>query len=123
MIVITWDNQKTKKFALIFILFFVGTTYLVIDYMSLPNEENLRWDGEFKYITDKHFNDNSRNLEIKLGNGFMSNIEIIICNLCLMFGFLEMIEFILMFYPKGHFKLSKNILSRKYKYNKEDKEK
>lgn len=95
-----WSKQTTRYFIIGCILLGFGSTYLVIDYSSIPSKEELRWEGDCPCVTDRHFDDPSRSFEIGLGDGFISNIESIFIFLSMIFGVFQFADFIFSFEPK-----------------------
>ena len=117
-----WSKKAVRQFIIICVLFTFGSTYLIIDYYSLPNETSLMWEGEFKYVTDRTYSDPQKTFKIGLGDGFISNIEIIFIHLSLIFGCFECIDFVFCFEPKRKCDARK-YLSKKYKERKTKKDK
>jgi len=95
-----WSNKATKQFIIVCVLLGFGSTYLILDYSSLPNTESLMWEGEFKYNIDMSYGDPQKAFIIGLGDGFISNIEMIFIHLSLIFGMYECFDFALCFEPK-----------------------
>ncbi|GAG99558.1 unnamed protein product [marine sediment metagenome] len=95
-----WSKQSTTYFIIAFILLGFGSTYLVIDYCSIPTTEQLRWEGTCPCVTDRHFGDPSKAFKIGLGDGFISNIESIFIFLCIIIGIFNFGDFIFSFDPK-----------------------
>ena len=95
-----WNSRTIRQFIIVCLLLGFGSTYLIIDYSSIPNEDSLMWMGEFKYITDRSYGDPQKAFKIGLGDGFISNIEMIFTHLALIFGCFELIDFAFCFEPK-----------------------
>lgn len=96
----SWSNIAIRQFVIVCILLSFGSTYLILDYCSLPNETSLMWEGEFKYATDRSFGESDKAFKIGLGDGFISNIEMIFIHLSLIFGMYECFDFALCFEKK-----------------------
>ena len=113
-----WSKKTTRQFIIIFLLFGFGSTYLILDYCSIPKESELMWEGEFKRDVDVSFGNPERAWEINLGNGFISNIEMIFIHLSLIFGCYEMLDFVMDFQVKKEIDLKesfKNFVGSKKK--------
>lgn len=115
-----WSKKAIRQFIIVCVLLGFGSTYLILDYCSIPNETSLMWEGEFKYETGKSYVTPSFVFKIGLGDGFISNIEMIFIHLSLIFGCFEMFDFVLCFIPKNKIDLRKLYKEWKIK-NKENK--
>ena len=96
----TWNSRTIRQFIIVCVLLGFGSTYLILDYCSLPNETQLMWEGEFKRDVDRSYGDPSMAFKIGLGDGFISNIEMIFTHMLLIIGCFESVEFALCFEPK-----------------------
>ena len=96
-----WSKKATKQFLIIIVLFGFGSTYLILDYCSIPSTESLMWDGGFNRVTDMSYGEPDKCFKIGLGDGFISNIEHIFIHLSLMFGCFECFDFVSCFEPKN----------------------
>lgn len=95
-----WSNKAVRQFIILCLLLGFGSTYLILDYSSLPNTESLMWEGEFKKDVDYSFGEPDKSFKIGLGDGFISNIEMIFIHLSLIFGMYECIDFAMCFEKK-----------------------
>ena len=95
-----WSKKATKQFIIVCVLLGFGSTYLILDYSSLPDTERLMWKGEFKKDVDRSYGDPQKAFTIGLGDGFISNIEMIFTHLALIFGCYECIDFMMCFEKK-----------------------
>lgn len=95
-----WSKKATRQFIIVFVLFGFGSTYLILDYMSIPSETNLMWKGDFKKDIDISFGNPERAFEIGIGDGFISNIEMIFIHMTLIFGCYNLLDFVFCFQDK-----------------------
>lgn len=102
-----WNKRMTKTLCMSMILLMFGSTYLIIDYCSMPSKEDKRWDGEFKPVTYKEFGDSRKSFIIGLGDGFVSNIESIFIHISLLFGGFRLVDFLFLCVPKNNIDISR----------------
>lgn len=102
-----WNRQMTKTFIISMILIMFGSTYLIIDYSSMPSKEDRRWNDEFRPITYRELGNPQKTLTIGLGDGFISNIESIFIHISLLFGAFRLVDFLFLFETKTEIDISK----------------
>jgi hypothetical protein len=93
------SKRLTFTMATMMLCFGIGAYIGCVDWMSLPRTDSFEWLSENPdYMLGlPEFEDKSRALEWDMGNGFMSNLETAVMLLSMFFGFLRLLDMLMLF--------------------------
>ena len=107
------ENSITFCLFCIILLFGISSFLLISDYIQLPikgsesfMKENPDYIVESPYIEKLVQENKSRFWEIKIGNGFISNIENVIIYVCMLWGIMRTIDLMILL---NRYKPNKNL--------------